>query len=437
MAKYTLIQNARIVGSSREATRDADLVLELQENGQSAVITAIEPRITKDALTGTVQIINARGNLITPCFADLSTVIRDPGLMYKQNIASMTASAVKGGYDTLLGFFEASKPSDMSEALYYWHALPKNPKLSFAYTAEAFLPNGQLAPLEEYLSYHDVALTNRFCNSDNRAILLSAMRASREADRTFVLYPSVASLSRGGVVNRHIAPLLRLPGVSPVAEELAVAEGIMLSEDAGCRLHIGGISTKKSVALVREAKASGLPVTADTSPAYFYFNEGELYFRGMNAKLSPPLREESDRLAVIEGIRDATIDAIASHHTPHAVSDYQNVTLLTSPFGSLGLKTAFAAAVEALLSRGVITIPRLVELFCDAPRRILSELGFRPESARIAVGESPNFNLVALDKKLPVTKATYDDRTNNAIFLGTTLQGRVERSFRRGVEIRL
>ena len=435
---YTLIQNARLLQRETGRIEDVDLLLEKLPDGTSATLVAMEKRIAKQSLDAPVTVHNLRGNLVTPCFTDLSVCLREPGAMYKESIAKTLVAARRGGYDRLLAFFEPTDAFSSFDVLSCWRALPQNKDVALTYTAQAFLSDGTLAPLSELLGYADTVLTNRYVNSDNRAILLDAMRACAEADKAFVLYPRVASLARGGVVNRSIASGLKVKGVSPVAESLAVAEGIMLAEEAACRLHISGISCEKSVSLVREAKKHGLPITADTAPAYFYFNDSEVYYRGAMAKLMPPLREERDRLAVIEGLADGTIDAIASHHTPHALRGYENKPISDAPFGSVGLELTLPAAVEALLSRGLVSIARLVELLSYAPSRILASLGVSCETAcELEVGKTPNFNIISLDRAVYVGKEYFHGQARNTPFADTYLQGAVERTFRRGIEIDL
>lgn len=435
---YILIQNARLLQSEKGKIADVDLLLEKSADGRSATLVAIEKRIPKSSLDKSVTALNLRGNLITPCFTDLSVCLREPGSMYKESIEKTAAAARHGGYDSLLCFFEPTEAFSSFDVLSYWRALPKREDVGLAFTAQAFLSDGTLAPLDELLGYSNTLLTNRFVNSDNRAILLNAMRAAAEKDKGFVFYPRVASLARGGVVNRSIASGLKVEGISPVAESLAVAEGIMLAEEAGCRLHISGVSCEKSISLLREAKKLGLPITADTAPVYFYFNDSEVYYRGASAKLMPPLREERDRLAVIDGIADGTIDAIASHHTPHAPRDYEGVTLQNAPFGAVGLELTLPAAVEALLSRGYITTARLIELLSYAPARILASLGVpKALGHELKVGDTPNFNIVSLDTAVYIGESHFCGRAKNTPFEGGYLQGAVERTFRNGMEIAL
>lgn len=438
MAKYTLIQNARVLREGGTRIEDADLLLQTAEDGKSAVIVAIERRIPRQSLDGTLSVINVRGNLVTPCFKDLSVSLREPGNMYKESIAATVNAARHGGYDTLLSFFESHTDYTPRDVLEYWHAYPQDPDVRLAFTAPAFSADGTLSPIEELLSYSDTVLTNRFATSDNRAILLDAMRACADAGKTFVLYPRVSSLARNGAVNAHIASGMKANGILPVAESLAVAEGIMLAEEAGCSLHIAALSLEKSVSLVREAKKHGLPVTADTSPAYFYFSEAELYYNGARAKLFPPLREERDRMAVLEGISDGTIDAIASHHVPNATRDYQNTTLQSAPFGAVGLELTLPATVEALLAHGMITTVRLVELLSLAPRRILSGMGIETAKGHfLQVGDTPNFNVLSLDATVKISESSFHGRATNTPFMDTYLQGAVERTFRRGLEVKL
>lgn len=435
---YTLIQNARLLRQESGRIEDVDLLLSAMPDGKSAKLVAVEKRIPRSSLDCPATVYNLRGNLVTPCFTDLSVCLREPGAMYKESIAKTLDAARHGGYDRLLAFFEPTEAFSSFDVLSCWRALPQNDEVTMTYTAQAFLSDGTLGALDELLSYPDTVLTNRYVNSDNRAILLDAMRACARADKAFVLYPRVASLARGGVVNRSIASGLKVGGISPVSESLAVAEGIMLAEEAECRLHLSGVSSEKSVSLLREAKKRGLPVTADTAPAYFYFNDSEVYYRGAQAKLMPPLRSEYDRLAVIEGLADGTIDAIASHHTPHAERDYLGKTLLDAPFGAVGLELTLPSAVEALLSRGLVSTARLIELLAYAPSRILASLGAElTTGCDLKVGDTPNFNVLSLDRAVRIDREYFHGQACNTPFADAYLQGAVERTFRRGIELAL
>ena len=408
MAQYILIQNGRIVRSHLHTVVDADMLLQVAENGESAVIERVAPAIGRETVNGTVRIVNAGGNLITPCFADLSCVLREPGTMYRQSITKAIAAAQSGGFDTVLAYYEFKEGQKPSDILHYWHEYPKHPAVSFVYTAPITAPDGAFSDTAAVFSY----------------------------PRTFFLYPNLSALSDRGAVDRHVASSLHVGGISPVAEEAALAEALLIAEDTSCRLHVSGVSTAKSVSLIRGAKMAGIDVTADTSPLYFFFSDNELLFRGLHAKVMPPLRRESDRLAVIEGIRDGTIDAIASHHVPFAERDYEGRTLSDAPFGAVGLETVLAASVEGLLTRGIVTIVQLIDLISGAPRRILAGMGCQSQTPRFEVGECVNFNIVSLDRPVTVTSALFKNRAMNTPFMMSTLQGRVEKTFRNGIELK-
>ncbi len=436
MTTYTLIQNARLITESSERIEKADLLLKTLPGGREAALIRIDGKIARDALDGTVSYINARGNLVLPPFADLSVCVRDPGAMYKESFGGSLKAALHGGFDTFLTFFEPDGKILDEELLAYWHSLPEDRYVTPFFTTPAFTKSGSLVPLDILDAFPDTILSNRFVGSDNRAILLDAMKACCRRGKGFVLYPRVASLSREGVVNSHIAPKLHVAGIAPIAEEIAVSEGIMLAEEAGCRLHISGVSTAKSVAIVRRAKAEGASITADTAPVYFSFTESELWYQGSACKLMPPLREEGDRLAVIEGIVDGTIDAIASHHMPNDKSDYLGRSLQEAPFGAVGLETVLPATVETLLTVGKISIMRLYELLSASPRKILKELGVPlSDEHTLSLGKTPHFNIISLDKAVTIDRSFIHGRAINTPFYSRVLQGKVEEIFRFGMRV--
>ena len=224
----------------------------------------------------------------------------------------------------------------------------------------------------------------------------------------------------GGVVNEgYYSTLTGLKGSLRAAEDIMIAREICLAESLSLPVHICHVSTYSGVQLIREAKARGVEVTAETCPHYFTLTDEAIKDFNTNTKVNPPLRAEKDRLAIIEGLRDGTLDCIVTDHAPHHADD-KNVEYNAAAFGISGIETSFALSYTALVKGGVLTLAELADKMSLAPRRILSLGG------GLKVGERADFTAVDLNEEWTIDPKDFVSKGKNTPFTGRKVWGRVK-----------
>ena len=424
--RYTLIKHARLVKAKERRIDECDILVRHGAGNEKNMIAAVERSIDRKTLTDcTLTLMNARGNLVTPSFTDLSVCLREPGSMYKETIASTCRAAMAGGYSHVVSYFEPDARFTAKDVLSYLAVAKKNPAITLFPTVFA----GEAA-LDELLSLGARGVSDRFTPFESAADLRDAMLRAKEKKIPYFAYLQIPSLIEGGTVNLNIAPMMRQKPIPPSSEVMAVARILILAEETRCAVHLSGVSLEKSFALIREAKRAGVSVTCDVSPYHFFFDESAILYYGNTAKMMPPLRSDKDREATLAAIADGTVDAIASHHVANDQRDIAR-PLADAPFGAASLETVFSACVDKLLSDGVVDIFRLIELLSVNPHRILKS--FYPhlidKLCEFKVGDPADFNLVSIDTAMQVDENSLKGRAKNTPFLGMTLRGCVERGF--------
>lgn len=316
----------------------------------------------------------ADGGYIIPAFVDMHCHLREPGFEYKENIESGTAAAKAGGYRAVVAMPNTMPVADNIATLQYIKKRAAEAGHCAVYPAAAITvaEKGEtLCDFAALAANGAVAFTDDGRPVENPAVMLEAMRRCAGLGLLIISHCEETRLSAGGVINEGVASRrLGLRGIPNAAEDIMTARDIILSELTGCRLHIAHVSTKGSLRLIREAKARGLKVTAETCPHYFSLCDEDAARIGVNAKMNPPLRSRADVDAVIEAICDGTIDCISTDHAPHTAED-KSGRPDTAPNGIIGLQTAFAAAVTYLVRPGYITLDRLCELMSQNPAKII------------------------------------------------------------------
>ena len=248
--------------------------------------------------------------------------------------------------------------------------------------------------------------------------------AVRAAENALVLISHAEDLVivGGGIINKgEVSEKLGVEGIDRLSENASTRREVEIAEETGCPLHIAHVSTSQAVDIIRAAKRRGVPVTAETAPHYFALTENLLLTRDADYRMNPPLRTEADRRAVIEGLRDGTLDCIATDHAPHTPAD--KADFLTAPNGVVGLETALAAAVTVLYHEEHFSAEKIIDLMCVNPRKIL-------KLPHEGVSELPQADLqaeVEIDTmaEWTVDPANFKSRSRNSAFKGTTLKGRI------------
>ena len=308
-----------------------------------------------------------------PALVDLHVHLREPGFSYKETIRTGSMAAAASGYSAVFTMPNLNPVPDTVEHLQEQLDIIRRDTYTGVYPF-ASITMGQKGA-GELVDFEALAPYVRGFSDDGRGVqseelMREAMKRIRAVDRLMVAHCEVEALLNGGYIHAgEYATKNGHRGIVSESEWKEIERDIRLVEETGCRFHICHISTKESVALIREAKSKGLPVTCETAPHYLLLTDNDLQEDG-KWKMNPPLRAEEDRLALIEGIKDGTIDCIATDHAPHSAEE-KSRGLEKSAFGIVGLETAFPLMYTHFVKTGIITLERLVELMSTNPARII------------------------------------------------------------------
>ena len=345
--------------------------------GNSSFVSDMHCRLSDG---GVFAEFNNSNFTILPGFCDVHVHFREPGFSYKETIRSGSMSAARGGYTSVCTMPNLNPVPDSKEHLAQQLELIKNDAVIDVYPYGA-ITVGQLGEkLSDMVDMADDAIAfsddGRGVQSDE--MMKAAMLKAKELNKMIVAHCEVNSLLNGGYIHDGVyAKEHNHRGICSASEYEQIARDIKLTEEIGGKYHVCHISTKESVDIIRQAKNRGVDITCETAPHYLVLDENDLQEDG-KFKMNPPLRSTEDKLALIEGVLDGTIDMIATDHAPHSVEE-KSRGLEKSAFGIVGLETAFPVLYTHLIKKGIITMEKAVELLCDNPRSrfgINSDCGF-------------------------------------------------------------
>ena len=272
-----------------------------------------------------------------------------------------------------------------------------------------------------------IAISDDGNSIDSDELMWQALKEAKKEKLLVICHSEDKSLSGKGVVNLGITSTrLGLRGIPKESEYKRVARDIMLAEKSGANVHIAHVSCGESVEIIRKAKKKGVKVTAETAPHYFGLNEEDLLDYNTNMKVNPPLRTKDDVLAVREGLKDSTIDVIASDHAPHTENE-KEIEFEHAEFGSTGLETELAVSVTELVSRGVLTWSELVKKISLNPANVL-----RIDKGTLGPGKDADIAIISADKEWVVNKVGFASKSKNSAFIGRKLKGAVEYTIYKG-----
>ena len=373
------------------------------------------------------KVIEAEGLVVAPAFVDVHVHLREPGYGYKERIATGTMAAARGGYTTVCSMPNLNPVPDCVENLKVQQdIIDSDAKIEV-------LPYAAITIGRKGEELVDVAsLVGKVCafSDDGSGVQVDGMmeRAMTEAvkyDQLIAAHCEVEELLKGGYIHDgEYAKAHGHKGICSESEWEQVKRDIEIAERLGCRYHVCHISTKETVQLVREAKARGVKVTCETGPHYLIFTDMDLQ-EDARWKMNPPLRSAEDRAALIEGIKDGTIDMIATDHAPHSIEE-KSRGLKDSAMGIVGLETAFAALNTHLVRKGLISMERLVELMSINPRKV-----FRIEGG-LNVGDRADVVLIDTEKQWRVDSNNYYSMGKISMFDGREMVGDVVMTLHRG-----
>ncbi|MEW6221444.1 MAG: dihydroorotase [Thermodesulfobacteriota bacterium] len=417
-----LLEDGRIIDPASDTDRPGSLLI---RDGRIAGL--LEPGATLPEEPSLAR-IPLGGAWVVPGLVDLHVHLREPGQEHKETIASGTAAAVAGGF-TAVAAMPNTLPVNDCQAVTRFILERAAGCPARVYPVAAISQGSRGEALAEY---GELARNGaKAVSDDGRPVSDSQlMRRALEYARGFGLlvisHAEDLALSRNGAMNEgEVSTRLGLQGIPAAAEAVMVYRDCLLAGLTGSRLHIAHLSAKESVAVVRWAKDQGFPVTAETAPHYFTLTEEAAARYDTHAKMNPPLRTPADVAAIIEGLQDGTIDAIATDHAPHCALD-KDVEFQVAASGIIGLETALPLTL-ALVAQGLISPRRAVELLSQRPAAILGV-----EGGQLAVGAPADVTVIDPDRRYPLTREILRSKSANSPFLGWELTGRAILTIRNG-----
>ena len=366
------------------------------------------------------------GYLVCPGFIDMHVHLREPGQEHKETVATGTASAVAGGFTAVACMPNTTPVNDNANVTGLILSKAAAANLARVYPIGAVSKGSAGSLLADIAELHQagcVALTDDGHPVSTAILMRRALEYASMFDMPVIEHCEDPTLKGDGVAHEGFhASRLGLRGIPGACEALGVERGVLLSELTGSAFHVAHMSARQSLRAVRKGKDSGVRVTCEVAPHHFTLTDESLGTPipyDTNTKMNPPLRETADRDAMIEGLRDGSIDVIATDHAPHHL-DEKRVEFDRAPFGIVGLETAVSLSLDRLVHQGVVTLPRLVELMSVNPARILRVAG-----GSLKVGAVADVTIVAPDLEVTIDAAKLRSRSKNTPFDGWRLRGGV------------
>jgi len=376
----------------------------------------------KDLITSDpgIRVINAEGLIIVPGLFDMHVHLREPGFEYKETIQSGTLAAVKGGFAGVCCMPNTFPVNDNASVTEFIKRKASQEGHCMVFPIGAITKGQQGIELAEMGTMRDegcIAFSDDGQPVMNSLIMRRALEYSKTFDVPIISHCEDSTLSEDGVMNEGLLSVkLGLRGIPAEAEQIMIFRDILLAELTGGRLHIAHVSTEGSVNLIRSMKKRGVNVTAETCPHYFSITEEAVMGYDTHAKVNPPLRTDRDIKAIKEGLRDGTIDVIATDHAPHH-RDEKLREFDTAPFGISGLETALGLSLK-LVDEGVLTISQLVEKMAANPARIM-----QTEMGSIKLNTEASLVLIDKNKSCKIEADKFVSKGKNTPFDGWTLKG--------------
>jgi dihydroorotase len=411
MAKTLLIKNGKYVDPVNQTVQPMDILVE------DNLVAKMEPKLdAPDA-----GILDAAGCYVTPGLIDMHVHLREPGREDEETIYSGTRTAALGGITSVASMANTNPPIDDRAGVSLILAKAREEGVVNVFPIAAITKQMQG---EELTEFGDLKAAGAVAVSDdgvavmNAEVMRRALEYSIAFDLTVIQHAEDKNLAGEGVMNEgYWSTILGLRGIPNTAESIIVGRDILLSEMTGAKYHVAHISTLRAVDLVRGGKRRGVKVTCEVMPHHFTLTDESVKNYDSNTKMNPPLRSESDRQALLEGLRDGTIDVIASDHAPHAEFEKEQ-EYDRAPFGIVGLQTILPLTLTELVHKNILTIEQAVAKMTINPARILGI-----DRGVLAPGKVADITVIDPHKKFIVTKEWLNGPSRNTPFIGMELEG--------------
>ena len=407
-----ILKDIRIINPDQNLDEQNDILID------KGIINKIG-NLSQDDFSSS-EVYDYTGNYCVPGLFDMHVHLREPGREDTETVVTGSNSAAEGGFTGIACMPNTTPSIDSAEVVNFIKSKAENHLVDVhpigAVTKDRKGEN--LAPIAELVDAGAVAFSDDGVAVKTASILRNALEYLKMYDLPIIEHCEDESLA-GGVMNEgSVSTLLGLPSIPTVAEDLTVMRDISVAEYVGGKVHIAHISSKKAVQLVRDAKAKGIKITAEVAPHHFTLTEESLRDYDPNYKMNPPLRTEEDVQAMIEGLKDGTIDCIASDHAPHSIEE-KEAEFIYTPNGILGLETQLGLALSELVHKKYITIDQLIEKLSINPRKILNL-----SVPQIKIGEAANLTIIDPDVVWTVDVKKFKSKSKNSPFDKRLLTGK-------------
>ena len=369
------------------------------------------------------SVIDCTGKILLPGLFDMHVHLREPGREDEETIATGARAAVRGGFTGIVAMPNTDPPIDTGGLVRFVHTLAREQSPIPVWTSGCITKGRagqQLADIADMHRQGAVMITDDGDPVADPYLFRRALEYARHFDLLVACHCEVPELSRGGAMNEGARSYkLGIPGIPACSEEISIARDLELARLAGARIHIQHVTTARGLDIIRRAKQDGVRVTCEVSPHHLLLNEDDITDYDTNFKMNPPLRTPADNEALLAGLLDGSIDALATDHAPHTEFE-KNLDFASAPFGITGLETALPSLYERLVRPGKLPWDVLVRAFSETPRRILGI-----EAAGFHEGERADFVVFDPEARTLIDVETMASKSRNTPFIGQTLAGAV------------
>ena len=419
-----IIKNGRVIDPANNLDGEYDVLID------KGLIQAVAPRgkiSAKDA--GSAKIIDAKDCVVAPGFMDMHVHFREPGFEYKETIETGCDSAAAGGFTTVAMMPNTDPVNDNRSVTELMISRARAHGKIQALPIGAItrgLKGETLSDMGDLKEAGVIAFSDDGRPVMNNQVMRHALEYSRMFDLPLIQHSEILDLTKGGCMNEsRVSTELGLKGMPTEAEDIMVYRDIALLEKTGGRLHVAHISSGESVELVRRAKAQGLPVTCEVAPHHFTLTDESVRGYDTNTKMSPPLRTQRDIDAIKAGLKDGTIDIIATDHAPHDLVDKQ-ADYHSACFGIVGLETALPLSLR-LVDENILTLPQLVAKLTSRPAEI-----FKLDQGALGVGKQADVVVFDAHHEYTVEASRFKSKSKNSPFDGWQVRGQVRHTIFNG-----
>ena len=410
-----LIKHGRVVDPVSGTVSIQDLYI---ENGK---VVQLEKDIRQEA----DQVIDAEGLVVCPGLVDMHVHLRDPGLTYKEDIFTGTAAAAHGGVTSVACMANTDPVVDTPEQVRYVKDKAAQPNGVHVYPIAAVsmgMRGEEPSDADALKKAGAIALSDDGCNVDNANLMRDVMIHAKRLELPVLCHCEDTTMVEGRAGNEgSVSRQLWLEGRPAIAEEIMVMRDAMLAEETGAHVHICHVSTAKSVDIIRRMKKRGVAITCETCPQYFTLTEDEILTQGSMARVNPPLRTAKDIKGIIAGLKDGTIDAIATDHAPHSAEE-KSRPLTRAPSGMVGLETSLAITLTELYHTGKMKLPEIIKRMTYTPASILH----LSSKGRLSLGSDADITIFDPEEVWTIDPEQFASKARNTPFAGREVKGKVK-----------